>query len=212
MKKLACVFALFCVFVGGAIAQGDNPDNLQRPIRAEVALNIMGINGLDVRAAYTFPINDVFRWDLGLDINFLGNGVFDLFDTFTYAGSDTSGESEYIYFGMSFDILAMASFWFWDFYLSYGLGIGINTVGGSAFLPFDIRLGWEPASRKNNLATFKIEAGLFATTLGTEIYKYKYYYETHDTYEYRYGRQVFDRSEVKYVLLPGLNVGVVFRF
>ena len=57
-------------------------------------------------------------------------------------------------------ILPFASIWYKDVYLSDGFGIG-TTEAGVAFVPVDIRFGWQPHFfEKDKGFCFKIELGL----------------------------------------------------
>lgn len=199
MKKILCVLALCLAFCGGVFAQNDSASKssveyeLKRPVRIE--LGWVPLLGLDVKGAYMFRINDVLRWDVGVDMKFMDPGlIMSLIQSGVIFGTDTE-------IGFSFDVLAMADFWFWDFYTSYGLGMGINTVGGAAFIPFDWRIGWEPGSRKNNRVQFKLEMGLFGTTYGAKVYDY-----------YNRSSTGLMRTELRYIVTPKLNIGVAVRF
>lgn len=101
---------------------------------------------------------------------------------------------------MSLNILAVGDFWFWDFYTSYGVGLGINTVGKVAFIPFDLRIGWEPGSRKNNRFAFKLEAGLFGNTYGAKVYEYN-----------NGSKGDYVRTDIKYVISPKVNIVAAVR-
>ncbi len=70
---------------------------------------------------------------------------------------------------------AFASFWFWDFYASYGLGIAVNKEFGPVMLiPTDFRIGWQPNFRKRDRGfLFKMELGLLPY-VGSNINKLTY--------------------------------------
>ena len=170
MKKLISVFALCALFCCGLFAQEDSKSSnygLERPLRFEVGY--APLLGVDFRGAYMFPINDVLRWDVGLEVNSI----------------------DLVLSGRSQNVLAVGSFCFWDFYTSYGLGIGFNDAGGAAFIPLDLRIGWEPGFRKDKKWGFKLETGLFG-----------------NTYKARISNNEF---KTKYTPEPKIGVGAVFR-
>ena len=74
--------------------------------------------------------------------------------------------------GGNISILGFGSIWWKSIYLTYGLGLGINTEFGSlGFIPLDIRFGWQPnfTSLEKSGLSFKIEAGLFGMWAATGI-------------------------------------------
>ena len=146
-----------------------------------------------------FPINDVLRWDVGAEANVFIPGPIDVL---AHVGTIYSGTSTI--YGIPFNFLAFGSFWWWDFYVSYGFGLGINTAGGAAFLPFDARIGWQPGARKNNRFAFKLETVLFANTYGDNRYE-----KINGTR----GKKL-DNISVKthFVISPRLNIGLAVRF
>ena len=176
MKKLISVFALCALFCTGIFAL-ESPN---RPIRIE--FEYVTYLGLDVKGVYTFRINDVLRWDVGLEVNAIDQALF----------------------GRSQNVLAVGSFCFWDFYASYGLGIGFNDAGGAAFIPLDLRIGWQPGARKNNRFAFKLETVLFGNTYGD------------NRYEYINGTRGKKRDDIRvkthFVSSPRLNIGLAVRF
>ena len=200
MKKLISVFALCALFCSGLFAQEDSKSSnygLERPLRFEVGY--APLFGVDFRGAYMFPINDVLRWDVGAEANVFIPGPIDVL---AHVGTIYVNTSTV--YGIPFNFLAFGSFWWWDFYVSYGFGLGINTAGGAAFLPFDARIGWQPGARKNNRFAFKLETVLFANTYGDN--RYEYINGTR-------GKKL-DNISVKthFVISPRLNIGLAVRF
>ena len=201
MKKLISVFALCALFCTGLFAQEDSKSSnygLERPLRFEVGY--APLLGVDFRGAYMFPINDVLRWDVGAEANVFIPGPFDVL---AHAGTIYTAETR-TFCGIPFNFLAFGSFWWWDFYVSYGFGLGINTAGGAAFLPFDARIGWQPGARKNNRFAFKLETVLFGNTYGDN--RYEYINGTR-------GKKLDDISvKTHFVISPRLNIGLAVRF
>ena len=189
MKKLISVFALCALFCTGLFAL-ESPN---RPIRIEA--EYVPLFGVDVKGVYTFRINDVLRWDVGLDVNTINPGLI----TSLVVGGVESGTFTQV--GRSINVLAVGSFCFWDFYTSYGLGIGFNTAGGAAFIPFDLRIGWEPGFRKDRMWGFKLETGLFGNTYGAKVYKL----------DGNSKGEFLRTDKAKYIISPKIAVGAVFR-
>ena len=71
--------------------------------------------------------------------------------------------------GDSINTILFGSFWFGDWYTTYGFGLGISKLGGAAFIPADLRIGWQPGSRKNKRCAFKLE---FAA-MGSSVARYR---------------------------------------
>ena len=201
MKKLISVFALCALFCTGIFAQEDSKSSnygLERPLRFEVGY--APLFGVDFRGAYMFPINDVLRCDVGAEANVFIPGPIDVL---AHAGTIYTAETRTIC-GIPFNFLAFGSFWWWDFYVSYGFGLGINTAGGAAFLPFDARIGWQPGARKNNRFAFKLETVLFGNTYGDNRYEYSNGTE---------GKKLDDISvKTHFIISPRLNIGLAVRF
>ena len=201
MKKLISVFALCALFCTGIFAQEDSKSSnygLERPLRFEVGY--APLFGVDFRGAYMFPINDVLRCDVGAEANVFIPGPIDVL---AHAGTIYTAETRTIC-GIPFNFLAFGSLWWWDFYVSYGFGLGINTAGGAAFLPFDARIGWQPGARKNNRFAFKLEKVLFGNTYGDNRYEYINGTE---------GKKLDDISvKTHFVFSPRLNIGLAVRF
>lgn len=198
MKKLISVFALCALFCTGLFAQEDSKSSnygLERPLRFEVGY--APLLGVDFRGAYMFPINDVLRWDVGAEANVLTPGFIEV-----VAHVGTMEASPVV--GIPVNFLAFGSFWWWDFYVSYGFGLGINTAGGAAFLPFDARIGWQPGARKNNRFAFKLETVLFGSTYGDNRYEY---------INGKKGKKLDDISvKTHFIISPRLNIGLAVRF
>ncbi|MCI6186419.1 MAG: hypothetical protein MR739_04495 [Spirochaetia bacterium] len=201
MKKLISVFALCALFCTGIFAQEDSKSSnygLERPLRFEVGY--APLFGVDFRGAYMFPINDVLRCDVGAEANVFIPGPFDVL---AHAGTIYTAETR-TFCGIPFNFLVFGSLWWWDFYVSYGFGLGINTAGGAAFLPFDARIGWQPGARKNNRFAFKLETVLFGNTYGDNRYEYINGTE---------GKKLDDISvKTHFVFSPRLNIGLAVRF
>ena len=198
MKKLISVFALCALFCCGLFAQEDSKSSnygLERPLRFEVGY--APLLGVDFRGAYMFPINDVLRCDVGAEANVFIPGPFDVL-AHTMYGEATP------FVGIPVNFLAFGSFWWWDFYVSYGFGLGINTAGGAAFLPFDARIGWQPGARKNNRFAFKLETVLFGSTYGENRY---------ENINGKKGKKLDDISvKTHFIISPRLNIGLAVRF
>ncbi len=190
MKKIISVLALCALFCSGLFAL-ESPN---RPIRIEA--EYVPLVGIDVKGVYTFRINDVLRWDIGLDVNTINPG---LLTSLAASGTIEFGTSTEV--GRSINILAVGSFCFWDFYTSYGVGVGINTAGGAAFLPFDLRIGWEPGFRKDRMWGFKLETGLFGNTYGAKVYEY----------DGNSKGALLRTDKAKYIVSPKIAAGAVFR-
>jgi len=100
--------------------------------------------GLEIHTNYDFPLTDSLHIGVGLNINMAASISL----TLNGEGGGISGSSTVI----------NGSFWFKDFYASYGLGLGPD-----CFIPYDIRIGWLPEnSRKSKGACFNMEVGLIA--------------------------------------------------
>lgn len=176
---------------------GSGQRALFQPLRFE--LGYAPLLGVDFRGAYMFPINDVLRWDVGAEANVLIPGPIEML---AHVGTIYGGTSTVV--GTPVNFLAFGSFWWWDFYVSYGLGLGINTAGGAAFLPFDARIGWQPGARKNNRFAFKLETVLFGSTYGDN--RYKIINGTN-------GEKLDDISvKTHFIISPRLNIGLAVRF
>ncbi|MDD5928612.1 MAG: hypothetical protein PUC37_02300 [Spirochaetales bacterium] len=193
MKKFLCVLVV-CLTFGAGLLAAEESDNhgLERPIRLE--LGYSPLLGVDFRGAYMFPINDVLRWDVGMDMNVIHPGPL---EQTIYTGGLVWIAGEYLKFGTAINFLAHGSFWWWDFYATYGLGLSVNTLGGVAFIPFDLRIGWEPGALKNNRVAFKLETALFGTSVALGVYKEN--------------GELVDKTPAYYTISPRLNIGVAVR-
>ena len=169
MKKLLCAIAVSFAVFSGLFAEGGlggfiENNKCERPVRIEADLGLAwGGVSAEVRGAYMFRITDTFRWDLGLGLSYSSFSPMD-----TVLSTAQREENEFPG-GDSINTILFASFWFGDWYTTYGFGFGINTLGGAAFIPADLRIGWQPGSRKNNRCAFKLE---FAA-LGSTVARYR---------------------------------------
>lgn len=205
MKKILCVLVMSLALCGALFAQAAEnaaSKNWYENIRLEAEVPLL--LSLDFSAAYEFPINSVLRWDAGLDVNFI---MPDLLTSLMAGLSNLSAETK---IGTSTGITAFASFWFWDFYTRYGLGLGFTSVGGSCFVPFDFRLGWEPGSRNRDKGFFfKMETGFYGGCLGWESKWNKTEYD-------KDGKAVTVPVTEKYVhnypFYKLLSLGVAYKF
>ena len=112
----------------------------------------------EVRGAYHFPINDILAWDAGLGVRYYS--VAFLGGRNPFANNPEN----------SFMTEAFASFWFWDFYVSYGFGFSVNGSDGFFIDIADFRIGWQPNFRKtDNGFIFKMELGLLPCPTGNVV-------------------------------------------
>ena len=167
MKRVIGMLGLCLALCSTIFAQENKGEKakktgVNRPLRVEIGWT--PLSSIDTKAAYMFPINDVLRWDVGIDVNMMEAALADAEVAKNFLEEIQPGTSTNA--GKSINIIPLGSFWFWDFYTSYGLGVGINTNGSAAFLPVDFRIGWQPGARKNRRFTFKLEAGLYGTIYG----------------------------------------------
>ena len=149
MKKIIAVIAALVVMSGAAFAQDESSggdswiDNLR--VEADAGLGLMTFR-IDARAAYRFPISDILAWDAGLGL---------ALDMQSFLGAAAGKHSA------AFQVTPFASFWFWDFYVSYGFGFSVNGSDGFFIDIADFRIGWQPNFRKTDKGfLFKIELGL----------------------------------------------------
>ena len=186
MKKLICAFAVCLAFCAGLFAL-ESPD---RPIRVEADLGFGLTNAeLEARGAYLFRINDTFRWDVGAGVSYVDHAFF---------------PNAY---GASTNVIGFGSFWFGDWYVTYGTGVGINELGGAAFIPADLRIGWEPGSRENNRCAFKMEFAAMGTTgyTGKDVEEVSLDYGETEL-------KLKDDASVRFLIAPTFNLGIAFRF
>ncbi|MGP1564811.1 MAG: hypothetical protein ACTTHU_05210 [Treponema sp.] len=199
MKRIIGMLA-FCLVLCSTIFAQESKDGkakktgVDRPMRVEIGWT--PLVGIDTKAAYMFPINDVLRWDVGMDVNMMTASSIDIVEGQRIL-NELLGKNATV--GQSINIIPFGSFWFWDFYTSYGLGVGINTIGSAAFLPVDFRIGWQPGARKNRRFTFKLEAGLYGMAYSEKITDY---YDT---------SKVLSKKTI-FLVSPRTTIGLAVRF
>ena len=153
MKKIIAVIAAMVVMSCAAFAQSESSgdswvDNVR--IEVDVGLGLQFI--LEARGAYRFPINSILAWDVGFEAGYCAPSF--LWAVANSMNGDNNNELN------TFITEAFASFWFWDFYMSYGLGFAINKGFGPMMIPTDFRLGWQPNFRQKDRGfLFKMELG-----------------------------------------------------
>ena len=158
MKKIVCVLIALVGLSAMVFAQdGGNSwykDHLR--IEADVSVGILS-NGIELRSAYRDNITENLRWDAGIDIGFTRPSLLGVIASATMSGAGNSSTS----LSGSTNINVFGSFWFYAFYVQYGLGVGF-TDAGVAFNPYDVRLGFQPGINNNNGGhwNFKMELGL----------------------------------------------------
>ena len=150
MKKLFCVLAALLALSCAAFAQESEKkwyDDLSAGALFRLGIPVFG---LEVHTNYDIPLTDSMHIGLGLNFNLcLSIGI-----SVNGEGRSISGSST----------ILNASFWYKDFYASYGLGLGPG-----CFIPYDVRIGWLPEnSKKDKGACFNMEVGLIA--VGTYSY------------------------------------------
>ena len=155
MKKILCVITTFMLLTGLAFAQEGNKwtDNLSAG-----GLFRLGFptSGLEIHSRYAFPLTESIHVDAGLNINLCLSWA---------AGVSFGADSAAVAFGGN-SIIPNASIWYKDFYLYYGFGIGSATK--AHFIPYDIRLGWQPGNtKKDEGVCFNMELGLIGTPMET---------------------------------------------
>lgn len=161
-------FFFACGLISGGLAKRDFSPTMgahgtMSKGEVDVGLGISAQFIAEVRGAYRFPINDILAWDAGLGVGYYS--VAFLGGRTPFANNPEN----------SFMTEAFASFWFWDFYASYGLGIAVNKEFGPVMLiPTDFRIGWQPNFRKRDRGfLFKMELGLLPY-VGSNINKLTY--------------------------------------
>ena len=179
MKKLLCVVAV-CIAVCGCLFAQEGGESffekskVERPIRVDLTLDLAQGNlggkstgGIELKGSYMFriPNTKLFRWDVGLGLERQSPSSADRVEY------DFDSNYNYSYGNRSTNIKLYASFWVSNFYACYGLGFGINDVGGAAFIPVDFRLGWMPKSTANTRCQFKMELASVGNTIGINKYK-----------------------------------------
>lgn len=207
MKKLISVFALCALFCTGLFADETevkkSSNNWYENLRLEAEVPLL--ISLDFRGTYEFPINDALKWGAGLDFNIINPD----FLTLLFAGPRILGSSTTV--GTSYDITAFATFSFWDFYTSYGIGVGFCSTGGAAFIPFDLRLGWIPGSKSRDKGFFfKMETGFYGGCLG---WKSEYISETYNNETGKYeNTPVTQNFAGYYPYFKFISLGVAYKF
>lgn len=202
MKRIIGMLA-FCLALCSTVFAQESKDGkakktgVDRPMRVEIGWT--PLLGIDTKAAYMFPINDVLRWDVGIDVNAMTASLIDTILAKSFLKEDLIQAGTSTTVGKSTNIISFGSFWFWDFYTSYGLGVGINTNGSAAFLPVDFRIGWQPGARKNRRFAFKLETGLYGTTYSEKITDY---YDT---------SKVLSKKTI-FLVSPRTTIGLAVRF
>lgn len=170
MKKIVCVLSACFLLCAGIFAEGESyfeTAKVERPIRLEAAVGLTyGGVSVEARGAYMFKINDTLRWDAGLAYHYASDSALEWKANTADNRVYNSGDYKRLDNFNSNDILAFASFWFGDWYTTYGFGFGINTVGGASVIPVDLRIGWQPGARNNQRVSFKGEFSLMGSTWG----------------------------------------------
>lgn len=195
MKKILCALAVSFAIFSGLFAEGGlggfiENHKCERPVRleADVGLTIGG-TAAEVRGAYMFRFNDTFRWDVGAGLSYVG-GV---------AEPGFYPEPNQTFGGGSINIITFGSLWAWDLYASWGLGLGYNVLGGFGFIPADVRLGWQPGSRKNKRCSFKMELASMGTTKALV------------TFRGAYNNSEYDVTKIVYAAAPRFIFGVAVK-
>ena len=108
--------------------------------------------GLEIHNRYEFPITESIHIDAGLNLNLCSGWGLTVSSGNDSVGVETAGLS----------LIPNVSFWFKDFYAYYGLGLGFATE--TMFIPYDVRIGWQPgSSKKEKGVLFNMELGLIGT-------------------------------------------------
>lgn len=148
MKKIVCVLIALVGLSAMVFAQDGGNSWYKDHLRIEADLGF-GIvtTSFEVRSAYRAPITENLRWDAGIHLSY---------EMPTLLAAIAGGGNV-----SSTNIKAFGSFWFWSFYVQYGLGVGFSD-SGVCFNPYDIRLGFQPGINNNNGGhwNFKMELGL----------------------------------------------------
>lgn len=169
MKKLLCVITTLFVLAGAAFTQESKKWYDDISAGALVRLGLF-TNALEVHTRYEFQLTQSMHIDAGLNVN---TAIPSLLGVLAGGASQFGNEGEISEKGGDVDsvktsvgglsIIPNVSFWFKDFYAFYGLGIG------NSFIPYDIRLGWQPGeTKKEKGVCFNMELGVTATPVVTE--------------------------------------------
>ena len=155
MKRLVCVLIALVGLSAMVFAQ-DGGNSWLKNVRIEADINVgLMTTGIELRSAYRDNITENLRWDAGIDIGYVGPSLI----TAIASGAGSSGTWGY---AGSTNINVFGSFWFYAFYVQYGLGVGF-TEAGVGFNPYDVRLGWQPGiNEENRHWNFKMEVGVFS--------------------------------------------------
>ena len=158
MKKIVCVLIALVGLSAMVFAQdGGNSWLKNVRIEADVSVGILS-NGIELRSAYRDNITENPRWDAGIDIGFTRPSLLGVIASATMSGAGNSSTS----LSGSTNINVFGSFWFYAFYVQYGLGVGF-TDAGVAFNPYDVRIGFQPGiNEENRHWNFKMELGVFS--------------------------------------------------
>ena len=196
MKKILCALAVSISIFSGLFAEGGlggfiENHKCERPIRIEADIGLIpGGTAAEVRCAYMFRLNDIFRWDVGAGLDYVG-GV---------AEPGFFPESNQTFGGGSINIITFGSLWAWDLYGSWGIGLGFNTLGGVGFIPADVRLGWQPGSRKNKRWQLKLELASMGSTKALV------------TFRGAYNNSEYDVTKIVNAAAPRFIIGAAVRF
>ena len=108
--------------------------------------------GLEIHSRYEFPITESIHIDAGLNWNLCFGLGLKVSSGNNSAGFEIAGSS----------LISNVSFWFKDFYAYYGLGLGFAKE--PMFIPYDVRIGWQPgSSKKEKGVLFNMELGVIGT-------------------------------------------------
>ena len=147
MKKLFCVLAALIALSCAAFAQESEKkwyDDLSAGALFRLGFPTFG---LEVHTNYDIPLTDAMHIGVGLNLNLCAS----ISVAANGGGGGVDGSST----------ILNASFWFKDFYASYGLGLG-----PACFIPYDVRIGWLPEnSKKDRGACFNMEVGIMAVRI-----------------------------------------------
>ena len=169
MKKTICIIMTFFVFIGATFSQDSGKWTDKLSAGGLVRLGLF-TTGVEIHTRYEFPLTENIHVDAGLNVNtcmksFLGTLLSGV-NEFGTRGSvvENGGDRDSVKSEIgTFSIIPNVSLWFKDFYIFYGLGIG------TAFIPYDIRIGWQPGNTKKDKGVcFNMETGITGTPWITE--------------------------------------------
>ncbi|MCR4822691.1 MAG: hypothetical protein K5873_07455 [Treponema sp.] len=187
MKKIIAVFLALSLFTSAFAAEVEEKSETTSESSSSsskgfdyhnlgfdlsVPIYFLGI-GIETGASYDFKINENWHWDLGMQMSI----------------------RNFLAMGSSFNMIPYGSIWWKGLYLRYGLGLGIHMeTGKAAFLPIDLKLGWQPAfMKKDSGLSFKMETGLFALTMASERHNDEYY-------------------DIRFAACFGVSLGIAYKF